>query len=186
MDAKSFYSKRKVFVPVGSILNTEVSEESDLSSDTDEFDFVLQSDLDSETEEEDSEAEQPVTSPPTASKPAKKPKNNPLRWRTVPTENIDLKELPFTGNPPLGQLPIQEPIDYFSGIIADELMAHIVSESNIYASQIDINKPLNLTVEKLEQFIGILFVMSIGKMPSTRDYWEQNMHYDKIADLVPT
>ena len=65
-------------------------------------------------------------------------------------------------------------------------MTHIVSESNIYASQIDINKPLNLTVEKLEQFIGILFVMSTGKTPSTRDYWEQNMHYDKIADLMPT
>ena len=85
----------------------------------------------------------PITSPPTAPKPAKKPKNNPLRWRTIPIENIDLKELPFTGNPPLGQLPIQEPIDYFGDIIGDELMAHIVSESNIYASHIDINKPLN-------------------------------------------
>ena len=102
MDAKSFYSKRKVFVPVRSIPNPAVSEESDLSSDSDESDFVLESDLVSETEEEidvlksDSEAEQPVISPPTAPKPAKKPKNDPLRWRTVPIENIDLKELLFT------------------------------------------------------------------------------------------
>ena len=28
--------------------------------------------------------------------------------------------------------------------------------------------------------------MSIVKMPSTRDYWEQNMRYDKIADVMPT
>ena len=97
-----------------------------------------------------------------------------------------MKKLPFTVNPPLGQLPIQEPIDYFSVIIGDELIAHIVYESNIYPSQIDINKPLNLTVEELEQFIGILFLMSIVKMPSTRDYWKQNMRYDKIADVMPT
>ena len=97
-----------------------------------------------------------------------------------------MKKLPFTVNPPLGQLPIQEPIDYFSVIIGDELIAHNVYESNIYASQIDINKPLNLTVEELEQFIGILFLMSIVKMPSTRDYWKQNMRYDKIADVMPT
>ena len=101
-------------------------------------------------------------------------------------KNVDLKKFPFTGNPPLGQLPIQEAIDYFRDIIGDELIAHIFSESNIYASQIDINKSLNLTVEELEQFIGILFVMSIFKMSSTRDYWEQNMRYDKIADVMPT
>ena len=192
MDAKSFYSKRKVFAPARSIPNPEVSEESDLSSDSDESDFVLEYDLVSETEgeldvlESDSQAEQPITSPPTAPKPAKKPNNDPLRWRTAPIESIDLKELPFTKNPPLGQLPIQEPMDYFRDIISDELIAHIVSRSNIYASQIDINKPLNLTVEELEQLIGILFVMSIVKMPNTRDYWEQNMRYDKLADVIPT
>ena len=84
MDAKSFYSKRKFFVPARSIPNPEVFEESDLSSDSDEFDFVLESDLVLETEEElhvlesDSEVEQPVASPPIVSKPTKKPKNDPL------------------------------------------------------------------------------------------------------------
>ena len=109
-----------------------------------------------------------------------------MRWRLVPKENTNLKELRFTGNPPLGQLPIHEPINYFRDVIGAEQIAHVVSESNIYASQIDINKSLNLTVEALEQFIGILFVMSIAKMPSTPDYWEQNMCYDKITDVLPT
>ena len=92
MEVNFFYSKRKVFVPARSIPNPEVSEESDLSSDSDEFDIVLESDLVSETEEEldvlesDSEVEQLFTSPPTAPKPAKQPKNDPLRWRTVPIE----------------------------------------------------------------------------------------------------
>ena len=43
MDAKPFYSRRKVFVPARSTPNQEVSEESDLSSDSDESDFVLES-----------------------------------------------------------------------------------------------------------------------------------------------
>ena len=95
-----------------------------------------------------------------------------------------MKDLSFTGNPPLGQLPIQEPIDYFRDIFSDKLIARIVCESNIYACQIDVNKPLTLTSEELEQFIGILFVMSIVKMPSTRGYWERNMQYEKIADVI--
>ena len=44
MDAKSFYSKRKFFAPARSIPNPE----SDLSSDSDESDFVLEYDLESE------------------------------------------------------------------------------------------------------------------------------------------
>ena len=96
MDAKSFYSKKKVVVLARSIPNAEVSEESDLFSDSAESDFALESDHESKTVEElhvlesDSETEQPVTLPPTAPEPAKKQKNDPLRQRTVPKDNIDL------------------------------------------------------------------------------------------------
>ena len=127
----------------------------------------------------------PSISPSPAPTAAKKAKNAPLRWRTVPSEKVEVKELSFCGNPPLGKLPIQEPIDYFRDIFGVELIVHIVSESNNYALQIDVNKSLNLTCEELEQFIGILFVMSIVKIPSTCDYWDKNMRYDKIADILP-
>ena len=95
MDAKSFYSERKVFAPARSISHPEVSEKSDLSFDSDESDFVLESDLMLKTEEEldvlesDSEAEQPVTSPPTALKPAKKPKNETVQ--PTKTEEMELQ-----------------------------------------------------------------------------------------------
>ena len=82
--------------------------------------------------------------------------------------------LPFTGNPPLGPLPVQEPVDYFRDLFDDELLLRIVDESNKYALQIDINKPLGLTQAELEQFIGILYLMSIVRMPSQRDYWSQS------------
>ena len=52
MDAKSFYSKKKVFVPARPLPNPEVSEDSELSSDSDESEYLLDSDIESDTEEE--------------------------------------------------------------------------------------------------------------------------------------
>ena len=95
-----------------------------------------------------------------------------------------MKDIPFTGNPPLQVLPLQEPIDYFWDIINDELIARIVEENNTYAAQVDIDKPLDLTSDELEQFIGILFLMSVVKMPATRDYWELFLQYDCIASIM--
>ena len=62
----------------------------------------------------------------------------------------------------------------------------IVDESNKYALQVDITKPLNLTQSELEQFIGILLLMSIVKMPSTRDYWDQHLQYSFTAIITDT
>ena len=94
-----------------------------------------------------------------------------------------MKDIPFTGNPPLQVLPLQEPIDYFRDIISDEVIARIVEESNTYAAQVDIDKPLNLTSDELEQFIGIL-LLSVVKMPATRDYWERFLQYYRIASIM--
>lgn len=94
--------------------------------------------------ESDSEAKK-LALPPIVPNPEKQPKSDPLRWSTVLKENIYLKELSFTENLPAGQLQIQELFNYFRYTIACELTAYIVSESNIYISQIGINKPLKLT-----------------------------------------
>ena len=61
----------------------------------------------------------------------------------------------------------------------------MVEESNKYGLKIDITKPLNLSKAELEQFIGIIFLMSIVKMPSTRDYWEQSLQYKTISKVMP-
>ena len=56
----------------------------------------------------------------------------------------------------------------------------MVEESNKYALQIDITKPLNLSKAELEQVIEILFLMSIMKMPGTQDYWERSLQFPKV------
>ena len=103
MDAKSFYSKRKVFAPARSISNPEVSEKSDLSFDSDESDFVLESDLMLKTEEElevlesDSEAEEPVSSSPTAPTPAEKPKNETVQLTKTEEMRLQIVRLHKSG-----------------------------------------------------------------------------------------
>ena len=60
----------------------------------------------------------------------------------------------------------------------------IVDESNKYALQVNITKPVNLTQSELEHFIGILFLMSIVKMPSTYDYWDQHLQHQNISNVM--
>ena len=60
----------------------------------------------------------------------------------------------------------------------------IFEESNRYAAQVDTDKPLNLTFDELEQFIGILFLTSVVRMQTTRDYWEQSLQYGRLASIT--
>ena len=174
-------------------MNPELSEDSDLSSESDESIYLSDSEVDlSESEESppdsdfsESDDEPAVKQPAQPQQgPSKKTRQQPLKWKIAKNSDVILKDIPFTGNPPLQVLPLQEPIDYFRDIISDEVIARIVEESNTYAAQVDIDKPLNLTSDKLEQFIGILLLLSVVKMPATRDYWERFLQYDHIASIM--
>ena len=61
----------------------------------------------------------------------------------------------------------------------------MVEEINKYALQIDITKSMNFSKAELDQFIRILLLMSIVKMPNTRDYWEQSLQYKTISKVMP-
>ena len=76
-------------------------------------------------------------------------------WKHVlDNEDISFSSTTFTG--PL--LPEHDsarlPIEYFNDFVSDELKNLIVEQSNLYSSQNDILKPLNLTLSELEQWAG--------------------------------
>ena len=77
-----------------------------------------------------------------------------------------------------------EPIAFFQYFSTDEILQLISGESNKYAIQISPNKPLLLTKDELEQFIGILFMMSIVEISSTWSYWNMKISYEKIANIM--
>lgn len=75
-------------------------------------------------------------------------------------------------------------LDYFRMFVGIELLKLIVEESNKYAVQQNPNKPLNLTIEELEQWLGIVLCMSILKLPATRLYWSKLFRVSLIADIM--
>ena len=108
------------------------------------------------------------------------PKQQVLQWKTAKSDDVILKDIPFTGNPHLGSLLLQEPVNYFRNIISDEVIIRIIEENNKYTAQVDIDKPLNLISDELEE----LFLISVVRIPVTRDYWKRFLQYDGIASIM--
>ena len=96
----------------------------------------------------------------------------------------DVLNITFTETPVDVNLDeCSDPIAFFRYFFTDEILQYICDESNKYAIQPNPNKPLLLTKDKLEQFIGILFMMFIIKIPSAKSYWELETRYDNCIAL---
>ena len=85
----------------------------------------------------------------------------------------------FTGN------PVIDPVDYFNDQLDDDMKASFIIQSNLFSVQKDPIKPLDIKVPELEQLIGMLFYMSIVRMPRADMYWSVEMRYPKVADAMP-
>lgn len=61
-------------------------------------------------------------------------------------------------------------IEYFYLLFPDELMEHIVFQTNLYATQSQ--KPhIPTNIKEMKIFLAINILMGIKKLPSYRDYW---------------
>lgn len=87
-----------------------------------------------------------------------------------------------------GQLPkaddILSPLQYFRKFFSEDILQVIVEESNLYAIQCDPNKPLNLTTNELEQFLGTVVYMSLFGLPATRMFWNKATRVSKAAETM--
>lgn len=68
-------------------------------------------------------------------------------------------------------LKLKSPLQFFSFFISNDIISNIVEQSNLYAIQEDIAKPLNTTSDEIKRFMGINYYMSVFKYPSVRSYW---------------
>ena len=75
-----------------------------------------------------------------------------------------------------------ELIDYFKKYFTDNLIAHIVQQTNLYAAQVGSSFVTN--EEEIEQYIGILVKMGIVHMPRYELYWSVELRYPPIADVM--
>ena len=73
---------------------------------------------------------------------------------------------------------------HYKRFMNNEFLDKTANESNKYAIQSNPRSLLNITRNELEQFFGILYVMSLVNMPSTRLYWSSEFNYDKVASVM--
>lgn len=76
------------------------------------------------------------------------------------------------------------PLQYFRKFFSEDILEVIVEESNLYAIQWDPNKPLNLTTNELEQFLGTVVYMSLFGLPATSMFWNKATRVSKVADTM--
>ncbi|XP_024153448.1 piggyBac transposable element-derived protein 2 isoform X2 [Oryzias melastigma] len=79
---------------------------------------------------------------------------------------------------------IKSPYEYFKMIFSEDILEVVVEQSNLYAIQCNINKPLNLTTKELEQFIGTAVYMSLFGLPGTRMFWNKATRVSQVADTM--
>nr|XP_047132645.1 piggyBac transposable element-derived protein 3-like [Hydra vulgaris] len=208
MNPKNFYgSTKRLRIPfrktVFPVNQPKLSEVSDLSGESDE-DFITSeseseygtSEWDSETSDGNEQQQAPQLSsskthqhllqqPQPTYQPQEKKRN--LIWKIKKDDDVQQINLPFQNSEDKeddNNGISDEPISYVRRFLTDELLQKIVDESNKYASQINIENMLRLEKDELEQFIGILYLMSIVKLPSTRMYWSNELYFEKVAAVM--
>ena len=63
---------------------------------------------------------------------------------------------------------LKEPIQYFKSFFSDELLDLFVNQSNLYATQKNINKPLLTNKAEIEKWFGLCIYFSVSKLPSCK------------------
>lgn len=75
------------------------------------------------------------------------------------------------------------PYKCFEYFLNDEIITHIVQQTNIYAAQKNIATTFTTNNLEMRQFIGILIFMSVFNYPSIRSYWS-NYAFQSIQDTM--
>lgn len=76
------------------------------------------------------------------------------------------------------------PLQYFRYFMDDDVMKHIVEQTNLYAVQKDVNTSFRTTEMDLRRYLGINILSGIVKMPSYRMYWAHATRFPPIADAM--
>lgn len=75
------------------------------------------------------------------------------------------------------------PIDYFKMFFDDNIFQHIADQTNLYAVQ-QTGNSIKATKQEIEQYVGILMMMSIIQLPQVRMYWASETRISSIADIM--
>ena len=70
---------------------------------------------------------------------------------------------------------LKQPIEYFKSFFTEEIFQLFVDQSMLYSTQSNVNKPLHLTIQEFEQWLGLTIHFSVSKLPSCRMHWDASL-----------
>ncbi|CAG5020284.1 unnamed protein product [Parnassius apollo] len=97
-----------------------------------------------------------------------------LIWKKS-TLQFSESNIEFEGSTDLGTkiTALKTPYQCFNYFFTPELCNKIISETNLYANQLNPENRFNLSHYDLKKFLGILLYISVQHFPSTRKYWSR-------------
>ena len=155
-------------------------EESDDSSEDLDSDFWYEeseseSDERSMGDQTDDGKEEPMNAPP------KHGAGLRTRWRKREPPEFDTT---FIGEPfPAPPSEDFAPIDYFKMFFDDSLFQHIADQTNRYSVQ-QTEDSIKTMKQEIEQYVGILMMMSIIQLAEVGMYWATETQISSIADIM--
>ncbi|KAK5909525.1 hypothetical protein CesoFtcFv8_003448 [Champsocephalus esox] len=195
-----FYSKRKdiVIVPAHPAISDDDEEEDDDVEDPDfvppthNLDIPGPSDMDPsakrrcmqpavlqvDDDDDDDDDKQPALQAKRPTKP-RKSAARPTTWHKADLENPELPE--YQHSPPDY---IKTPFQYFTRYFGPEIVTHITYQTNLYATQKDINTTFTTNENEIMTFLSILMYMGISELPSVEDYWAMETRIPQVANLM--
>lgn len=82
-------------------------------------------------------------------------------------------------------LELDSPVQFFFKIFPKELLGEIARQTNLYIVQKDTNLPFRVTETDIQQFIGLVFIMSLVHMPRVRKHWSGGLGTSLVKDTMP-
>lgn len=185
MNVAAFYAKR-----AGGTRARVVPLDSDDSclSDSGDSDEEYLPKPDEETSSSDEDADGLPHAPPSAADARGRAATTQRRrqtvaWKTVKQQN-SAKEVPVWPDALPDAEAIRLPIRYFRDFFDRELLDKIVVQSNLYCTQQNPNRALNLDWTELEQFLGTVVYMSIFLLPRSRMHWSSASQVQHMAEVM--
>ncbi|XP_051957445.1 piggyBac transposable element-derived protein 3-like [Xyrauchen texanus] len=136
---------------------------------------VLEEDDDDDDDDDDGEPA------PQAKRQTKKekPAARLTTWRKADLDNPALPE--YQHCPPDF---IDTPFQYFSRYFSPQIIKHITYQTNLYATQKNINTTFTTTEDEMMNFVAILMYMGIAELPAVEDYWAMETRVPQVANLM--
>ena len=79
---------------------------------------------------------------------------------------------------------IQITVNYFRIFIDSTLINHIVDQSNLYAAQVNLASPLQLSCDEFDRFLAVVLLMSIVALPHSKLYWSSDPAVCQVKNIL--